>query len=633
MRRYKIHILLLYLITTPIVIWSQDEKIGDVSDGSRATPIHLIKLIDQDSSVIWLDEIPLMPFSTKKTCGACHNYDKIRNGWHFNYADSSSISGRPGQPWIYTDPYSSTQIPLSYRGWPGTYRPEQIGMKNFSFLATFGRHLPGGGVGDREELQSLDMYWRWQVSGDFEINCLSCHDAERSFDQSSHGLQILRENFRWAATASSGFASVEGTVKDMPDTYDIYSGTPPDQPQKTPPQVSYQTERFNKKGEVFFDITRHISDERCYFCHSTKIIDPDKTDRWEFDEDVHSQAGLACVDCHRHGLDHQMIRGYEDIKETKNTSSGNSLTCQGCHLHSKSNDMLPQSGRLGAPNPQHSGIPPLHFEKLACTTCHSGNWPKNETVSIKTSMAHALGLPKANKSDKALPHIISPVFAKGSDGKIAPHNLLWPAFWAELKGDEIIPLKKEVFSLVAQKHIAYIDSLQTGNWPQIADSHLVRVLDSLKISGMVQNKPVYVGGGKIHFLDENNKLQILEHEAALPYLWPVAHDVRPAMQSLGIRGCDDCHSTDSNFYFGEVPIQTSLLLLKTEKISMARYLDQNTVAAWIFSFSFLFRPWLKYIILFSTLIILALLVLYGFRGLSKLVSILSAESRIFDKDQ
>ncbi len=629
----KKHFLIIILFAVPILLSAQDEKIGDISDGSRTTPVHLIKLIDQDSSVIWLDESPLMPFSTKKTCGVCHNYQIISTGWHFNTGDSSAVSGRHGQPWIYADPNSATQIPLSLRDRPGTFKPEQIGMNNFSFITTFGRHMPGGGVGEKEESQSLDMYWRWQVSGEFEINCLSCHDAEQSHDQSLYAVQVMRENFRWAATASSGFASVQGTAKDLPDTYDIYSGTVPDQPQVVPPRVTYQLQRFNKKSEVFFDITRKIPVGRCYFCHSTKSIDPEKPERWEYDEDVHLKAGMLCVDCHRHGLDHQMIRGYEQNEELNTNDAVTSLTCRGCHLGSDESDNVPLSGRYGAPRPVHPGIPPIHFEKLACTTCHSGNWPKDEAVSIKTSMAHALGFPKTNKSDDALPHIISPIFAEQTDGKIAPHNLFWPSYWAEMQGDTVLPLKQEVFLSVARKIIGYIDSLATGDWPQLADSHLVKVLDSLMVSGLVSKTPVYVSGGEIFFLDDNKNLLQQQHKVAAPYLWPIAHDVRPAAQSLGIRGCNDCHSTNSSFYFGKVSIQTPLQMDRVEKQSMTVYLDQNVMAAWVFSFSFLFRPWLKYLILFSSLIIFAVLILFGFKGLAKVISIISTENQTRNEER
>jgi hypothetical protein len=442
---------------------------------------------------------------------------------------------------------------------------------------------------------------------------------------------MLRENYRWAATASSGFASVQGTAKGLPDTYDIYKGSAPDGSQQIPPQVTYHSRQFNKKGEIFFDITRKIPNDRCYFCHSTKIIDPDKKERWDFDEDVHLKAGLGCVDCHRHGLDHQMFRGYEENDNLSKNEIAASLTCRGCHLGSENSEGPPLSGRLGAPKPTHNGMPPVHFDKLSCTTCHSGNWPKEEPISIKTSMAHALGLPKVNKSDVALPRIISPVFAKGSDGKIAPHNLLWPAYWAEMQGDDIIPLVREVYLPIVRKKIGHIDSLETGNWPQLADSHLVKVLDSLKLSGLVSNIPVYISAGKIFILDENKKLIQKEHIIAKPYMWPVAHDVRPASQSLGVRSCNDCHTTDSDFYFGKIPTQSPLQMERGVTQSMATYMDQNAIAAWVFSFSFLFRPGLKYLILFSSLITFAILLFYGFRGLAKVISVVSTDDQSQDQ--
>ncbi len=43
---------------------------------------------------------------------------------------------------------------------------------------------------------------------------------------------------------------------------------------------------------------------------------------------------------------------------------------------------------------------------------------------------------------------------------------------------------------------------------------------------------------------------------AEPYLWPIAHDVRPAAQSLGVRRCEDCHSTGSPFFFGKVLVDS-----------------------------------------------------------------------------
>jgi len=618
-------VILFFTLAFVLFLSAEEEKIGDKSDGSRSTPIHIIKLIDQDSSVIWLDENPLMPFSTEKTCAPCHDYKKISSGWHFNVGDWGVVSGRPGQPWIYCDPYSATQIPISLREWPGSFLPEQIGMNTFDYIATFGRHLPGGGVGEREETQSLDMHWRWQVSGKFEINCLSCHDVERAHNQAEHSAQILRQNFRWAATASSGFASVKGTAKNLPDNYDIYAGSAPDDPQKVVPKVNYQEHRFNEKSEVFFDLTRKISSDRCYYCHSTKLINAELSESWHYEEDVHLKAGMNCVDCHRHGIDHNMVRGYDGEAKAANNPMVSYLTCEGCHLGTDTESLRPNNGRLGAPKPEHPGIPPIHFEKLSCSTCHSGSWPAENSINVKTSMTHGLGIHNVNKMDQALPHIISPVFIKQSNGTIAPHNLIWPSYWAEMKGDTIQPLHLDTFIPIARNIIGHIDSLGTGDWPAFADSNLVKILDSLNTSGLVENTSVYVSGGKIYYLDGQNNLSSKEDEAGKPYTWPIAHDVRPAAQSLGIRGCSDCHSTDSPMYFGNIEVDSPIQYLTKDNQNMAHYLDKNTAAAWVFSFTFLFRPWLKYLIIFSCFIIFSVVILYGFRGLSKIIDTISAE--------
>jgi hypothetical protein len=153
----------------------------------------------------------------------------------------------------------------------------------------------------------------------------------------------------------------------------------------------------------------------------------------------------------------------------------------------------------------------------------------------------------------------------------------------------------------------------------------------MRVSGLISGNPVYVSGGKVHVISTDSTLMRIDHEAAGPYLWPLAHDVRPALQSLGVRGCNDCHTTDSNFYFGKVSIKTPLNMLRGEKHSMTAYLDQNPIAAWVFSFSFFFRPGLKYIILISSLLTLAILLLYGFRGLARIISVLSENGHTKDE--
>jgi hypothetical protein len=609
-----IYIILLNL-SIGFALTAQEELIGDMSDGSRAIPVHLIELIDHDSSVIRLDDHPLMPFSTKITCGKCHNYSKISTGWHFNAADTALAAGRPGHPWIYVDQNTATQIPLALRNWPGTYKPQEIGISTLRFLERFGRHMPGGGIGDNEQFRSRENLFRWQVSGDLEINCLSCHEAEFAYDRSEYAVQVARQNFRWAATAASAFAWVRGSAKDMPDNYDIYFGVAPDQPQKLPPQVFYDNSRFNYKNEVFFDIVKSIPNENCYFCHSTHIIDSTRTQRWHFDSDVHVGSGMFCVDCHRHGLDHRMVRGYEGEDRELTTNIAATLTCQGCHLGNEC-DTIPGDGRLGAPKPLHLGIPSVHFEKLACTSCHSGEWPREQVHNVRTSAAHALGMHGVNKSVQALPHISAPVFVKQTDGKIAPHNLIWPSFWAVSMNDSIVPLKLDVIKPITQAYIINDDTLGTGNWLFLEDGIVYEILDSLTANLDSEAEAVFISGGYLFSRGNDSTLLKVTHEVAEPYVWPVAHDVRPAQQSLGIRGCSDCHSTSSPFYFATLNTDSPLKQQIYESKRAIDFQEKNIIAAWVFSFSFLFRPWLKLFIIISCLIIVGVLILYAFKGLA-----------------
>ncbi|MHC4417984.1 MAG: hypothetical protein ACYSU6_05295 [Planctomycetota bacterium] len=96
------------------------ELLGDAGDGSRAVPVHLIPLLDEEGERIAPDDELLLPFSTRKTCGLCHDYEKIAGGWHFNAGVMNVPAGRVGQPWMLVDAGTGTQIPLSYRHWLGT---------------------------------------------------------------------------------------------------------------------------------------------------------------------------------------------------------------------------------------------------------------------------------------------------------------------------------------------------------------------------------------------------------------------------------------------------------------------------------------------------------------------------------
>jgi hypothetical protein len=615
---------------------TEDKLLGDESDGSRAYPIHLIPLFPENEDgekgeKITPENDPLLPFSTRQTCGDCHSYGVIRKGWHFNSADPNVLPGRVGQPWIFVDARTGTQIPLSYRPWPwaGTYKPEQIGLTAREFTRYFGRHTPGGGAGEIAS-EDPDEIMREFITGKLEINCLSCHNTDPAQNQGEYHPQVVRENFRWAAAATCGFATVTGSARDMPDTYDPFMPEALEDDKKIPPTIKYHKNVFDDENQVFFDIVREVPNNRCYFCHSNLYINKEDTEKWNSDEDVHLKAGLKCVDCHRNGTDHKIIRGYPGEEAISENPLVTVSSCESCHLGNK-NSSSPQAGRLGAPVPVHKGIPAIHFEKLSCTACHSGPWPKKETILTKTSRAHRLGTVGVNKSHEALPHIIAPVFAKQSGigsayvgklvmmkaGKIAPHKMIWPAYWGILEDDKVRPIDIETVRQTVGEVFADVELSASGDWPDLrVEEHIVKALNELQ--DVVEGQPVYISGGKLYRLeaDSTTELTITEHHAARPYLWPIAHDVRPAAQSLGVRYCTDCHATDAPFFFGNVAVDSPVATERDSSKKMVEFLGVRPFYTKAFAFSFVFRPMMKYICLGSCAVIAIVLLLYALKALA-----------------
>lgn len=616
------------LILTGVLCWlvlalptgaDTGKKLGDESDGSRAVPVHLIDLLGEEGQRIAPDDEPVLPFSTRWTCGECHDYDTISRGWHFNAADANIAPGRPGQPWIFVDAGVGTQVPLSYRRWPGTFRPEQFGITAFQFTQRFGRHMPGGGVGELDS-DNPDEVMRQFVSGKLEINCLSCHNAHPGQDQSDvygYAGQIARQNFRWAAAASCEFASVSGSAAEQSDTYDPLMSDAI--------AVKYREGTFDHKGQVLFDIVGKVPAERCYFCHSNVDLYKNGLEKWVTDEDVHLAAGLTCVDCHRNGLDHNIIRGYEGESSASRNPLAATSTCRGCHLGTGLS-VAPGEGRLGAPRPKHAGIPPIHFDKLTCTACHSGLWPEQKTCRTKTSRAHGLGLHLVNGSDEALPHIITGVFAKQPTGKIAPHKLLWPAFWGSLKGKDVTPIDLETVRQSAGEILSKEQTPRSGDWLPLTGELIRKALALLSSEGSIEGQPVYISGGTLYRLADSGALSEEEHVAAEPYLWPIAHNVRPAAQSLGIRRCEDCHSTDAPFFFGAVEVDSPLVSERDCVKMMVEFQDAAAFYVKAFAFSFVFRPWLKVVVLGSCAVLGVVLLLYALKALGCIVKVLSEEN-------
>ena len=478
----------------------QDNQKIQSWDGSRTTAVHVIQLKDEFDQLVVPSESYPLPYSTKYTCAPCHDYSIIHGGLHFSLP-SSLQNGRPGEPWIWVDPKTGTVLPLAYQGWEGTWNPSDLGLSAWNFTLLFGRHMNGGGISEPDD-EETSPESRWNVSGKLEINCMGCHNASRMQSHSEWAKQVLRHNFRWAAVAASGLGEVGGMASRLPGTWDLYDGPNPDDTEwAVVPFVKYAKERFDSKHRVFFDIAPEIDDQRCLTCHSVYQVGEK---RYTANQDVHSAAGLKCVDCHTNDVSHNMIRGYEGEAQEYQEKERADFTCQGCHMgENLSKKGGPAQGRLGAPYPQHPGIPAVHFEKLSCTVCHSGSLPLKTLARIRTSRANRLGIYGIAQWFTEWPHMVEPVYTRDSTGKISPHRLIWPAFWARLEGERITPLGPPDVEEAA-------GSLLT------AEQDIGEVLKNLALYADIQGIPVLVLSGKVYEPNVDGLLDLTFYSGVLP---------------------------------------------------------------------------------------------------------------------
>lgn len=761
MKRITLFFLILTSLGQLSFAVSQDEQIKPPWDGNRATPVHQIPLKDEfDQIVIPTESYPL-PFSSRYTCEPCHDYTIIQQGLHFNM-NSATPNDRTGEPWIWVDPKTGTILPLSYRNWENIWNPRDLGLTPWKFSLLFGRHMLGGGVNEPED-DEVGPDSRWDVSGKIEINCMGCHNASRMQSHSEWAKQILRHNFRWAATAASGLGEVKGMASRLPGTWDIFDGPNPDDTEwAVVPSVQYNSGSFDSKHRVFFDISYKPDDQRCLACHSVSQV---QVKKFTTDADVHTRAGLKCVDCHRNDLSHNMIRGNEGEAEELQNPEIADFSCKGCHLGNEmANEVGTISGRLGAPYPRHRGIPAVHFERLSCTVCHAGPLPDKEFTRVRTSRANRLGIYGIAQWFTEMPHIIEPVFIRDESGKITPHRLMWPAFWGRLEGEKIIPLKpsdilaasegildaeesiarilialsmdpeiegvpvlvssekvftlnvdgeletapladkeldKEIlwalkkedqlFPLVpdfdpnAEEQDADIETqiqntlealasisdapgkpvmlykeamyqivdgyLEKRDWkeesvtaprfcwwddiqikPLVSEFHMRTILATIGLEQTLTEEQVemmlkslasaedtpeagpssqffYVSCGKLFQIDKTGKLKATEHEAADPITWPLGHQIRPARQSLGIKGCIECHKAKSAFFFNKVEGVGPLKTQQKAVHSNISFMGMDKPYQKLFGLSFTIRPLFKIILFVSALLIASLLLI------------------------
>jgi hypothetical protein len=610
------------------VIVSGTEGSAAGADGSRfahsdsnARFLHHIALYDANDRKITPEST--QPYSPRTTCGRCHDYEAISHGWHFNAFLPDTVDGRDGEPWIWTDARTGTQLPLRYRDWKQGFDPRKIGISAFEMTHQFGGRIPGGGPGiassgDAAEAGTTDAVTagsddaaatatesaaaqapasRWSLTGQLDVDCMVCHAVSGAYDFNGRREQIEKQNFGWSATAGLRLGKIDGDVSRIKDDADPSDA----ETQERLPKVTYDAGRFAIDGTVFMDLVRKPPSNSCYQCHSNRTVSEAGIEpRWVHDDDVHLRAGMECADCHRNGIDHHMVRGF-DGEEHPSGQSVETLSCAGCHLgkggHEKSvhDDVMARAGRLGAPKPLHAGLPLVHFEKLTCTACHAGPVPREQALGIMTSFAHGLGS-EAHRDGSELPRIAGPVYTKMDDGAVAPQRAMWPAYWAVINEGKAEPISPERTYDITRRKLRvrrnFVDELlkpelRSGKLRELLGEERAK-LDPIEWSEEEQRKvdeaqaqegralfnekiyaslealeqelgveqAAYISTGFVYVRgEEENSVKTIElsdSTSTAMVTWPIAHHVRPAGWSLGVGGCLECHHNDGKIFASNV---------------------------------------------------------------------------------
>ncbi len=552
---------------------------------SGRTHAHHLELVDAAGRKFDPTAEGAPPFSSYQTCKTCHDIGAIEHGWHFNAA-AGGDAGRPGEPWILTDERTGTQVPLSYRGWPGTRQPSEFGLDAVAFLTEFARQLPGGSSSYTGAERGSG---RFRVTGDLDIDCMICHSADRSWSHERWAKTTATQDFAWASAAAMGLAKIDGSVRGLPDDFDKDA----EGAAGKLPKVTYDRSRIGPDGKVFFDVVRRPTNASCMTCHTRQQVGPGAEPRWLHDQDVHIRAGMDCVDCHRNGLEHHTVRGYEGEQHPAGDAVA-SLSCRGCHLDDTDGHggIGARGGRLGAPKPQHKGLPPIHLDKLSCTACHAGTAPDATARAVQTSMSHAFGVPSQTRSPDDLPYLTEPLLRRNEAGVIEPVRSVWPAYWGYAKGETITPIATdEAFKTLRRtmrvrtqlrpdlsrrapttEEIAqalpedrrgvpaeeWTDAERAAVQRAVVTSveaefrvGMAKALDAFQKTAPEGATAVYLSGGRIHALAaDGTTVESRPDPAAAPYSWPLGHDVRPARQAIGASGCTECHAADAAFVHG-----------------------------------------------------------------------------------
>jgi hypothetical protein len=528
-----------------------------------------------------------IPYSPKRTCGACHDYDRITNGYHFQQGRTDGTRNivirdtfDPKYPWNLSSgmygKQSLASLDSSLLAKKVNPSPSDIDKSAFYFLQNCGVCHPGGGFGEQDRDGNLyyneeakkfgheisernplfdgdytpysmgDPDWgaSWDKSGVSEADCLLCH--LKGYQWKERGAALRGKFFKEGPTVGAGWVKSRLSQEES------------ENPKADEITIDYSPREVADFENLAQQIVRKPPDENCWTCHA--VSDGRMRGRqWTPDSDIHRAKNLNCVSCHPGDRDHNFAKG-NTIQETVRDDLDNTMhSCEDCHYRGKDKK---------APRHRHP-FSPRHMKRIACQTCHI----PYQAASADLIYDHAsTGKTTVYETSKFLSN--HPLDPKGSfpgldpgiwypsflefKGRIVPVKSLIVIYWGDLdeKTNVVQPiplwkirdLKKPILKDDNNDGVPEINSLEE------IKAFLRTLKGKDKFGNPITNHPALLKGGFLYHLDKKGEVERIKHDQARAYDYSLSHNVASGPNVIGARGCKDCHSKSSMFFLRKVLI-------------------------------------------------------------------------------
>ena len=573
MKKIALTILLFVLICLPVSLVNPTFVFSQVPEHEK------IIMKGFDGNPIAVDS--KTPYSPKRTCGACHDYDRITNGYHFQQGRTDrtgkiviSDTFDPKYPWNLSSgmygkhsPTSDDSIQLAKKI---SQQPSEIDKSSFYFIQNCGSCHPGGGFGEYDrkgnlyynegtkkfgyelsgEPPELDGDYTpvsdgdrnygspWDKSGVSEADCLICH--LKGYQWKERGAALRGKLFKVGPTVGAGWAALKLSQEE--------SGNP---------KVDEVTIDYTKKEVADFEnlhlqIVRKPPDENCWTCHA--ISDGKKRGlQWSPETDVHKSRGLSCISCHPADREHNFAKG-NTLHETVRDDLDNTMfSCEDCHYRRKDKK---------APSYRHP-FSPRHMKRIACETCHipfqtasadlvydlasTGSRVTYDTANFLSGDALD---PKKPVTELAPPTWYPQI--RDFKGRIVPVKSLIVIYWGDLDENTNVVRPLFLWKIRGMKKPPLKDDDGDGI-PEINSLDEIKTFLTVlkgndRFGAPIAKHPVLMKGGFLYHLDNKGEIEKIKHEQANPIDFSLSHNVVAGSNVIGARGCKDCHSKNSPFF-------------------------------------------------------------------------------------